>query len=210
MKEVTYMPINLPGKKPDLSMNYRFKPKTVWDEIEMYNMLINTYSYSQKELCERFGLSQAGLSNKLRLNRLSPAVRAQLIKFGLSERHARALLVLKTEKEQFDMIDIIVQRNFTVAETEHYILQQGIESERRKVYRKISRARQLKNRDEEFRYLSLNVREIRLFVMSLKKSLRILERAGIDVRAGQRDRKDCFEFVVRIMKNDTGVEMKGA
>ena len=78
-----------------------------WEEAEGYRRLLAVYGLNREELCRRIGKSPAFLSNKLRLLRLSPAVRAAAEQGALSERHARCLLSLDTEAEQLGLKNVV-------------------------------------------------------------------------------------------------------
>jgi ParB family chromosome partitioning protein len=88
------------------------------EEAEGYQSLLNDYAMTQEELARRLGRSQSGIANKLRLLRLSEPVRRRLIELGLSERHARALLALRTEAERLTLIERIEADGFSARETE--------------------------------------------------------------------------------------------
>ena len=64
------------------------------EEAEGYEQLMEQFHLTQEAMAARVGKKQSTIANKLRLLRLSPAVRKVLVDAGLSERHARALLKL--------------------------------------------------------------------------------------------------------------------
>ena len=59
--------------------------------------------------------------NKLRILRHSPEVLQALRDGDLTERHARALLKLRTEEEKLLAIGVIIRQNMSVARAEKYI-----------------------------------------------------------------------------------------
>lgn len=91
------------------------------EEAEGLARLMKTWGLSQEQAARKVGKSQSAVANKLRLLRLSPSVLAELRLHGLSERHARALLKLRSEDEQLRVVGQIVQGGWTVAKTEAYI-----------------------------------------------------------------------------------------
>ena len=58
------------------------------------------------------------VSNRLRLLRLEPEVREAIVEYGLSERHARALLRVGEPREQAELLRRVIQAHMTVSETE--------------------------------------------------------------------------------------------
>lgn len=91
------------------------------EEAEGLARLMKTWGLSQEQAARKVGKSQSAVANKLRLLRLSPSVLAELRLHSLSERHARALLKLRSEDEQLRVVGQIVQGGWTVAKTEAYI-----------------------------------------------------------------------------------------
>lgn len=90
----------------------------MFDEAEAIRAMIDMRSSTQQELAKGLGVSQSYIANKLRLLGLSPIVRAKITKGSLSERHARALLRLNGEKLQLEVLEKILERSLTVAESE--------------------------------------------------------------------------------------------
>lgn len=73
---------------------------------------------TQKELAERIGVSQSYVANKLRLLSLSTNMERLILKHGVSERHARALLRLESENDRLDVLEKVIARELTVRECE--------------------------------------------------------------------------------------------
>ena len=69
------------------------------EEAAAIASLIRRYDLSQQQAAEKLGRSQSAVANKLRLLRLEEPVTAALHRYGLTERHARALLRLGDGEE---------------------------------------------------------------------------------------------------------------
>ena len=82
--------------------------------------LIQEHSMSQEQAARLLGKSQSAVANKLRLLRHSETVLTALREAGLTERHARALLKLRTEEEVLAAIVRIRKEDMSVARTEKY------------------------------------------------------------------------------------------
>jgi len=83
--------------------------------------LLQEHSMSQEQIARLLGKSQSAVANKLRLLRHSEPVLSALRETGLTERHARALLKLRTDEEILAAIRRIAREGMSVARTEKYI-----------------------------------------------------------------------------------------
>ena len=83
--------------------------------------LLQEHAMSQEQAARLLGKSQSAVANKLRLLRHSDAVLSAIRESGLTERHARALLKLRTEEEILAAIGQITKEGMSVARTEKYI-----------------------------------------------------------------------------------------
>lgn len=149
-----------------------------WEEAEGYRRLLTVYGLSREELCQRIGKSPAFLSNRLRLLKLSPAVRAAAEQGALSERHARCLLSLDDEAAQLQLVERIVREGWSVRQTEAF------------VERSIPRSKPL-------RVLRLT-RDCRLFLNGLAALLDQLRQAGMGVEMETEKRPDGLDVSIRI------------
>ena len=83
--------------------------------------LLQEHDMSQEQAARLLGKSQSAVANKLRILRHSDRVLTALRETELTERHARALLKLKTEEEILSAISRIAGKNMSVSQTERYI-----------------------------------------------------------------------------------------
>ena len=83
--------------------------------------LMQNWAMSQEQAARLLGKSQSAVANKLRLLRHSSSVLCAIREAGLTERHARALLKLKTEEDKLSAISVIARQNMSVARAESYI-----------------------------------------------------------------------------------------
>ena len=91
------------------------------EEAMGISRLMGHYAMSQEQLARMLGKSQSAIANKLRILRHSMDVLNALREAELTERHARALLKLKTDEEKLTAIAVIAQQGMNVARTEKYI-----------------------------------------------------------------------------------------
>ncbi|MCL2739909.1 MAG: ParB/RepB/Spo0J family partition protein [Oscillospiraceae bacterium] len=101
--------------------NLQRKDLSYLEEAEGYYNLITNFGLTQDEIAKKIGKSQAAIANKLRVLKLSDAVKKNLISASLTERHARALLKLNTDELQLYAIAGICGRGLNVKQTEEYV-----------------------------------------------------------------------------------------
>lgn len=88
------------------------------EEAMGYRQLMQEYGFTQEQVAEKVTKSRSAVANALRLLNLSPAI-AQLVADGkLSAGHARAVMVLKTEKEQDRAAQKIMSLELSVRQAE--------------------------------------------------------------------------------------------
>ena len=93
------------------------------EEARGISTLMAQCSLSQEQAAAIIGKSQSGVANKLRLLRHSETVLSAIRANELTERHARALLKLSTDREKLEVILKIREQGMSVARAEQYIQQ---------------------------------------------------------------------------------------
>ena len=149
-----------------------------WEEAEGYRRLLTVYGLTREELCRRIGKSPAFLSNKLRLLKLSPAVRAAAEKGALSERHARCLLALDREADQLRLIERIVEEGWSVRQAEAFVAKAA-------------------PRPKPLRVLRLS-RDCRLFLNGLAALLDQLRQAGMGAEMETEKHPEGLNVTIRV------------
>ncbi len=91
------------------------------EEAEGYRELIEEFRLSQEEVAAQVGKSQPTIANKLRLLRLEVSVRECIVREGLSERHARALLRIEGEEARLAAVEAFASGGLTVRESEEWV-----------------------------------------------------------------------------------------
>ena len=124
------------------------------------------------------------MANKLRLLRLSPQCRDLLTESGLSERHARTLLRLEEESERLAALRQIAQRHLTVAQAEQY------------VERRLSLLQSTPPAGRR----TFILKDVRLFLNSVDRGLRMIRDAGVDARTERAETEEDIVLTIRIPK----------
>lgn len=87
------------------------------EEAEAYRSLMG-FGLSQEEVAKRVGKERATVANYLRLLKLPPEVKDELIKGSITMGHARALLSLETHGAQNELCRAIITKGLSVREAE--------------------------------------------------------------------------------------------
>lgn len=152
-----------------------------FEEAEAIERLLSDFSMSREDVARRLGLAQSTISNKLRILRLPEEMRFKLSRAGLTERHARALLMLPDDVQRARALSIIIDRHLNVAESERLIEQM------------ISRTQKPKSAIK-------GIRDIRLFINTLNHAVDTIRRAGVDADTAKSETAEYIEYIVRIPK----------
>jgi len=158
------------------------------EEAEGYNSLITEHGLTQEELAQKIGKSQSTVANKIRLLRLSPMIKKILADNNLTERHARALLKLHDEQLQLKVLKHVCDKGLNVKKTEELV--------ERVIDKYLG---QNKNRSTE-RKLTKTIKDIRIFVNTIRQAIDLMKKSGVNAKAAQIDRGEYIEFIVRVPK----------
>lgn len=163
------------------------------EEAAAIARLIRRYGLSQQQAAEKLGKSQPTIANKLRLLRLSAPVIDCLRQYGLTERHARTLLRLTDPEQQLAAAQHIGKLGLNVAQTEQYIDRLTAE-----------------NRTEPPRRRPTYViKDVRLFLNSVERGVRLMQSAGVGAEVGRRDTEEEILLTIHIPKRrEVGVVTK--
>ncbi len=153
-----------------------------FEEAVAIERLMTEYGLSQDEIAEKLGKAPSTLSNKLRLLRLPEEIRDKISYAGLSERHARALLTLPDNSTRKRVLDIVIERHLTVAETERLI--QDVHRRRKGAKKPQTKA----------------YKDMRIFLNTLNHAVDIIRKAGIEADTAKSETDEYFEYVIRISK----------
>ena len=88
------------------------------EEALGYKSLMDDYGLTQEDAAKRVGKSRPAVANALRLLNLNPEVLDKVRSGELSAGHARAVLVLKTEKKQLAAAQKIIALGLSVRQAE--------------------------------------------------------------------------------------------
>jgi ParB family chromosome partitioning protein len=138
-----------------------------FEEAEGFQNLMMDYGFTQEALAERIGKNQSTIANKLRVLRLSRAIQKIIVENELTERHARALLKLREEDKQLEVLSKVVKSGLTVRRTEELV--EAVLKENEPAPAAASTFKPY-------------IRDIRILTNSIKGDLELIKQSGIDTR----------------------------
>ena len=151
-----------------------------WEEALALDRLISVYHLSQEEAARRIGKSQSAVANKLRLLKLPEDTLRALRDGGCTERHARALLRLEDPSLRQKALEQILSRQLTVAQTDALVDQLLSPPPRTRTKR------------------TFVVKDVRLFLNTLTRSMALMRSAGVDARCDRQDKGGEILLTIRI------------
>lgn len=151
-----------------------------WEEALALRRLLDTFHLSQEEAARRVGKSQSAVANKLRLLKLPEDTLRALRDGGCTERHARALLRLEDPSLRQKTLEQILSRQLTVAQTDALVDQLLSPPPRTRTKR------------------TFVVKDVRLFLNTLTRSMALMRSAGVDARCDRQDKDGEILLTIRI------------
>ena len=91
------------------------------EEAIAYKRLLKEFHLKQDEIAERVSKSRTAVTNSMRLLKLNSKVQQMVIDDMISTGHARALLALEDEEQQYTIANKIFDEKLSVRETEKLV-----------------------------------------------------------------------------------------
>lgn len=153
------------------------------EEAEGFEQLIAKHGMTQDDLARKLNKNQSTIANKMRLLKLPAKVKKALIDNDLSERHARALLLLQrgrepewAERVMLEIIERVVSEGLTVLKTEELVERavSGVEEKKPGFKAK----------------MKTYVRDVRIFTNTIKQAVGAMRDAGVEATYDVEERQD--------------------
>lgn len=157
------------------------------EESEAYYNLIHDHKFTQDELAKRMGKKQSTIANKLRLLKLSSDIRNICIENKLTERHARALLILPNEELQNKIVQIVIKDGLNVKNTEELINKELLKLAGEQL-------------NEKNKKKVKTVFPAKLYINTIKN---VFDKCNIPAEYKFKDSEECIEITVSIPKNNS-------
>lgn len=166
--------------------NLQREELTAIEEALAYQQLLELHSLTQEALAQRLGKGQSTVANKLRLLKLPQFVQDAILNREISERHARALIAIKDEQLQMQLIAATKEFDWNVRQLEEQI-QKILQPEEPEV----------KKRKPSRKAIS---KDVRIALNTIKQSLSMVTKSGINVKTEEEDTDDYYQITVKIPK----------
>jgi ParB family transcriptional regulator, chromosome partitioning protein len=166
--------------------NLQREELTAIEEAMAYAKLLELHGLTQEGLAQKLGKGQSTIANKLRLLKLPQSIQDALLQKKITERHARALIVLKVPDKMELVLQEILEKQLNVKQTEDRV-KKMIESEtaekkpqaRRKSYSK----------------------DMRLAINTVRQSVDMVVQSGLSIDTEEEEHEEFYQFTIRIPKN---------
>lgn len=158
----------------------------MFEQASAIAALIGTYNLTQEQIAKSLSCSQSYVANKLRLLNFCRSHRELILKNGLTERHARALLRVRGEEDRAKLLKTVIARELNVARTEEL------------VERFLASAKNTVEESAKDQGRKILLRDVKLFYNSIKKAVDLIQGAGIPVETRRVELEDATELTIRI------------
>ncbi|OZS78992.1 nucleoid occlusion protein [Tetzosporium hominis] len=168
--------------------NLQREELTAIEEALAYQQLIELHELTQEALAQRLGKGQSTVANKIRLLKLPQQVQDAILTKELSERHARALMKVKDEPLQLELLSQTISEQLSVKQLEERIAalkEKAVEPNKKTPPKQ---RRKMVNKD------------VRIALNTLKQSLTMISKSGIDFETQEEDQDDYYQVVIKIPK----------
>lgn len=162
--------------------NLQREELTVIEEAIAYEKLIEIHGLTQESLAQRLGKGQSTIANKLRLLKLPEQVQEALLKKKITERHGRALMSLKEEEKQLQLLNEIIEKQLNVKQTEERV-------------KEMTAGKQKKQAKSRKKAIS---KDMRIAVNTIRQSMNMVKESGLSIEMEEEDHGDYYQFLIRI------------
>ncbi|GGM28598.1 nucleoid occlusion protein [Paraliobacillus quinghaiensis] len=163
--------------------NLQREELTVIEEANAYGRLLEIHGLTQEALAQRLGKSQSTIANKMRLLKLPESVQMAIYEKKITERHARALIILKNPETQEKIVNEIIEKGLNVKQTEERI------------------AKLMDNTPKKKKPKLKGVnKDMRIAMNTIRQSLNMVTDTGIDLETDEEDHDEYYQITIKIPK----------
>lgn len=163
--------------------NLQREELTPIEEAMAYAKLLELHQLTQEALAQRLGKGQSTVANKLRLLKLPEVIQQSLLQKEITERHARALIPLKDEDKQIQVVQTIIEKNLNVKQTEELI----------------KKLQEDKPKKPERKKLSVS-KDVRIAMNTIRQSMSMVTDSGIKLDSEEEEFDDFYQITIKIPK----------
>lgn len=165
--------------------NLQREELTAIEEAQAFQQLLELHELTQEALAQRLGKGQSTVANKLRLLKLPEQIQQAILKRIISERHARALVPIKNEELQLQLLAEVIEQDYNVRQLEQRILE-VLEPSEKKQKPRVKRKAVSK--------------DVRIALNTIRESLSMVNNTGIDIESEEEEHEEYYQITVKIPK----------
>ncbi len=165
--------------------NIQREDLTAIEEALAYKQLIDLHKITQATLAKQMGKSQSTVANKIRLLNLNMVVQEAVLRRVVTERHARALLGVKDEELQVELLRQIIEKDLNVSDAERLI------EETLTPKQKVSKPKTIAKIPRDFR-IAMN---------TFKQAVMMVEKTGMKVAHDMEEDDNEYIITIKLPKN---------
>lgn len=111
--------------------NIQREELNVIEEANAFERFINEFNFTQEKIAQVLGKDKSTVSNILRLLTLPAKIQELVSRNSITAGHAKALLSLPTENEQFRVCNLIINKGLSVREAEKIVARRAVGTRKR-------------------------------------------------------------------------------
>ena len=163
--------------------NIQREDLTAIEEAKAYKALMEINQLRQEDLAVKLGKAQSTIANKIRLLNLPQEVQDAVLGKLITERHARALLMLKEKEMQIKVLTQIIEKEWTVKETEKHI------------------NKLLVGNTKKPKIISKIPKDIRIAFNTLQHAVSMVEKMGLELETNHKEEEGFYLLEIKIPKS---------
>ena len=172
-----------------LGENIHRKDLNYIEEADAINTLMKDFNLTQEDIAHLLSRGRGEIALKLRLLRLSPAVRQMLIKNNIGEAYARALLRLSRADAQQNVLEQVIKYGLSLKKTNELIDNAIKNNGEIGIIRKSPR-------------IKLNFRDVRMFANTIKQAVELMNISGMETDYEIKQNNNLYEIKINIKTNE--------
>ncbi|SHH16531.1 chromosome partitioning protein, ParB family [Thermosyntropha lipolytica DSM 11003] len=170
-----------------LAENLQRKPLDLGEESRAYNRLGEVWGLKPHDIEAKTGKKEREIAHRLEFMKLVPEVQKRITETGLDEHYVSLLLQFKSPVVQLEIIDEIMKRNLSLAETKDL------------VERWLADSPFLAAKGDKKGEVMV-IRDERIFLNTIKETVRRARQTGIDIYMDECDTEDGCQIVIKVAK----------
>ena len=197
-RKVPCIVVNCSDKQADqysLAENVQRSDMNCFELAEGIEKLMKTYNLSRFDVSRRLGIRQADVTNIIKMLEFTDEEKDIMIKYKLTERHAKALLRIDDVIKRKMVLSEIISKGLNVTQTGNYI---------------DSVLGETKDDTAKNQKTTLIIKDIKILENTIKKAADTIRAIGIEAYSCSKETDNFIEYTIRIPKSRNVSEEKTA